>query len=43
MSRKRKDKGRLPPFVPLDVEVMSSLAWRATSHGARWLYVHLKR
>jgi hypothetical protein len=43
MSRKRKDKGRLPPFVPLDVEVMSSPAWRATSLGARWLYVHLKR
>ena len=42
MSR-RKDKGRLPPFVPLDQEVMSSRAWRATSLGARWLYVHLKR
>jgi hypothetical protein len=42
MSR-RKDKGRLRPFVPLDVEVMSSPAWRATSFGARWLYVHLKR
>jgi hypothetical protein len=40
---KRKDKGRLAPFVPLDVEVMSSPAWRATSFGARWLYVHLKR
>jgi hypothetical protein len=42
MSR-RKDKGRLAPFVPLDLEVMSSPAWRATSFGARWLYVHLKR
>jgi hypothetical protein len=40
---KRKDKGRLPPFVPLDQEVMNSPAWRATSYGARWLYVHLKR
>jgi hypothetical protein len=40
---KQKDKGRLRPFVPLDVEVMSSPAWRATSLGARWLYVHLKR
>jgi hypothetical protein len=40
---KRNEKGRLRPFVPLDVEVMSSPAWRATSHGARWLYVHLKR
>jgi hypothetical protein len=38
-----KDKGRLAPFVPLDQEVMRSPAWRATSFGARWLYVHLKR
>jgi hypothetical protein len=43
MSAKRKDKGRLPPFVPLDVELMSSPAWRATAFGARWLYMHLKR
>jgi hypothetical protein len=42
MSR-RKDKGRLPPFVPLDQEMLRSRAWRATSYGARWLYVHLKR
>jgi hypothetical protein len=42
MSR-RSDKGRLRPFVPLDQEVMLSPAWRATSYGARWLYVHLKR
>jgi hypothetical protein len=40
---KRNDKGRLAPFVPLDKEVMNSPAWRATSFGARWLYVHLKR
>jgi hypothetical protein len=38
-----RDKGRLAPFVPLDQEVMRSTAWRATSFGARWLYVHLKR
>jgi hypothetical protein len=38
-----KHKGRLAPFVPLDQEVMRSPAWRATSFGARWLYVHLKR
>jgi hypothetical protein len=43
MSRKRKDKGRLPPFVPLDVEVMSSPAWRAMTMGARTLYIHLQR
>jgi hypothetical protein len=42
MSRS-KDKGRLPPFVPLDQEMMKSPAWRATSFGARWLYMHLKR
>jgi len=40
---KDKDKGRLAPFVPIDLEVMNSPAWRATSHGARWLYMHLKR
>src|SRR5215475_2120368 len=40
---KHKDKGRLAPFVAVDLEVMSSPAWRAMSHGARWLYVHLKR
>jgi hypothetical protein len=40
---KKQDKGRLAPFVPIDREVMSSPAWRATSFGARWLYMHLKR
>ena len=39
----KKDKGRLPPFVPIDQEVMRSPAWRAMSFGARWLYMHLKR
>src|SRR5262245_25088467 len=41
--RARKDKARVPPFVPVDLEMMNSPAWRATSHGARWLYMHLKR
>src|SRR5437899_6773791 len=40
---RRKDKGRLAPFVPVDQEMLNSAAWRATSMGARWLYVHLKR
>jgi hypothetical protein len=40
---KSKDKGRLPQFVPLIVETLKSPAWRATSHGARSLYVALKR
>ena len=42
MSR-RKDKGRLAPFVPVDQEMLNSPAWRATSMGARMLYIHLKR
>ena|SRR5947209_4951883 len=40
---RRKDKGRLAPFVPVDQEMLNSAAWRATSMGARMLYVHLKR
>ena len=32
---KNKDKGRLPPFVPLLKDTMDSPAWRAMSHGAR--------
>jgi hypothetical protein len=43
MTKRSEDKGRLPPFVPLDKEVMDSPAWRATSHGARNLYISLKR
>jgi hypothetical protein len=38
----KKDKGRLPPFVPLLKDTMATPAWRATSHGARSLYVALK-
>lgn len=38
----RKPKGRLPPFVPLYKETMKTPAWRALTHGARSLYVHLK-
>jgi hypothetical protein len=38
-----KDKGRLPPFVPLLVTTLDSRAWRQLSHGARSLYVALKR
>jgi hypothetical protein len=37
-----KDKGRLPPFVPLLKETLASPAWRAMSHGARSLYTCLK-
>jgi hypothetical protein len=42
MSRKH-EKGRLAPFVPLDKEMMDCPAWRAMSHGARLLYLSLKR
>ena len=38
-----KDKGRLAPFVPLLKDTLNSPAWRATSFGARALYVALKR
>src|SRR5689334_23138751 len=41
--KKREQKGRLPPFVPLHVATLESAAWRALSHGARSLYVALKR
>jgi hypothetical protein len=41
---KAKDKGRLPPgWVPLLGETLGSPAWRAMSHGARSLYIALKR
>lgn len=40
---KNKDKGRLPPFVPLLKDTLDSPAWRAMSHGARVLYIALRR
>ena len=42
MSR-REDKGRLPPFVPLILTTINTSAWKAMSHGARSLYVALRR
>jgi hypothetical protein len=42
MSR-HKDKGRLPPFVPLHISTMETPAWKALSMGARVLYVQMKR
>ena len=41
--KRRQDKGRLPPFVPLFKGTLDAAAWRAMSHGARSLYVCLKR
>jgi hypothetical protein len=39
---KSRNKGRLPPFVPLIKGTIKSDAWRAMSHGARSLYVALR-
>ena len=41
MNRK-KDKGRLPDFIPLIKSTWKSPSCRAMSHGARSLYVSLK-
>src|SRR5262249_16435880 len=41
MSRSR-NKGRLPPFVPVVKSTMNAPAWKELSHGARSLYVSLK-
>ena len=38
-----RQKNRLPPFVPLLIDTLDSLAWRAMSHGAQMLYVALRR
>ena len=40
---RREDKGRLPPFVPLILTTINAPAWKALAHGARSLYVALKR
>jgi hypothetical protein len=41
MSHKNRDKGRMPPFVPLYRLTMKQPAWRALSHGARSTYMLL--
>jgi hypothetical protein len=46
MGKDRHQKNRqnrLAPFVPMLVGTLDSEAWRAMSHGARSLYVALKR
>src|SRR6516164_197945 len=40
---KERRKERLPPFVPLLIDTLDQPAWRAMSHGAKMLYVQLKR
>jgi len=42
MSRKHRDKGRLPNFIPATIAVRRMPAWRALSMGARELYMALK-
>jgi len=39
----RRDKGRLPPFVPLLIDTLDQPAWCAMSHGAQVLYIALRR
>jgi hypothetical protein len=43
MTARSRDKGRLGPFVPLLKDTLDAPSWRAMSHGARSLYVALKR
>ncbi len=38
----KRNKGRLPPFVPLQKDTIKTPAWKAMSHGARSLYTALK-
>ena len=42
-KRSNEVKERLPPFTPLLESTMDAPAWRAMSHGAKWLYTSLKR
>lgn len=42
-GKKFKFKNKLPPFVPLLIETLDSPAWRALSHGAKCVYISLKR
>ena len=39
----KQRKNRLPPFVPLFVATIEAPAWIAMSHGAKALYISLKR
>ena len=41
--KNRKTKNRLPPFLPLLVDMLDAPATKALSHGALRLYVALKR
>ena len=43
VDAKGRNKGRLPPFVPLLVDTLDTPAWRTMSHGARSLYIAIRR
>jgi hypothetical protein len=43
LSKHRKRHGRLPPFVPVLRGTLDTPAWKATTYGARVLYIALKR
>jgi hypothetical protein len=42
LSKKRRKKGHLPPFVPLIRTTLASKAWKQLSYGAQALYVVLR-
>ena len=42
-SMKPRDKGRLPDFVSVVKSTIDTSAWRALPHGARSLYIALRR
>src|SRR5262245_29721646 len=42
MSKQRRRKGHLPPFIPIIRTTMQTPAWKATSFGARSLYHDLR-
>ena len=42
-DKHERRKNRLPPFVPLLIDTLDRPAWREASHGAKVLYVALKR
>jgi hypothetical protein len=42
-KHEKRRRGRLPPFVPLFNDTLDAPAWRALSHGAKALYIALKR
>ena len=42
MSRRDRNKGRLPPFVPIFRHTIKTSAWRALSVGARATFLVLK-